>query len=209
MENIHQEILSLIDQAQNDIDFQADYSEYIIATGDSSADYALYHIDISDDYYVFITFSDSIFNNFSVVYKGHHPFIGSNDDTSPPPLDTMDQIYNFVIDILDKQNDRTLTGFQSFDEFNVLTQGNQTWILQDKQGQNTNIIALANINNDCIMAFDELMADGLIELTPTSFLVAQTEGTVYDIEIAEEVKVYNSPRWLPILVKKGKNFVEE
>lgn len=118
-------------------------------------------------------------------------------------------IKEFILRILKQQGDRTLIGFQAFEEFNELTKGDLKWTLNDAQGRDTNIIILSDITSECIKAFQEMLYDEIIEMKPTTFLVAMTERAVYDFEIAEKIKVYKKDKWLPMLIKKGKSFVED
>lgn len=132
-----------------------------------------------------------------------------NHNTNHQNLETMkENIKHFVLEILRKQNDRTLIGFQQYDEFNKLTKGNLVWTLGKGESYDTNIIMLSDVNEECIKAFQEMNRDEIIELTPTTLLVAISENAIYKLEIAKQIRVYKKARWIPFLVKKGKKFIE-
>lgn len=119
-----------------------------------------------------------------------------------------DLIKQKIIEILTQFEDRVLTGFKPFDDFNQLATGDQIWTVATPDGQDTNIILLSDINKDCIDAFNELKNDGIIGLRNCDPFIAMVEGDIYKLPFPKSIKVYKSPRWLPTLVYRGKNWIK-
>ncbi len=76
--------------------------------------------------------------------------------------------------------------------------------------ENTNILLLGGCSQDFILAIGDLISNGILTFEPCSLFVVNADGgEIYDLPIAkaEAKKVsYQTLHWLPILIKKGKNF---
>ena len=126
-------------------------------------------------------------------------------------METLKEKIKFeIVNILNKYDDRVLTGFSIFEEFQESAKGNSTWILpHPSSGKSTNIILLTNINQDCINAFIELKNEEKITLSSCNFLTVLAEGDFYKLPIVQKVKYHKKPHWMPILVKKGKKWPKQ
>jgi hypothetical protein len=119
------------------------------------------------------------------------------------------KIKNLIIDILSTYEDRVLTGFMPLDNFREIASGDLNWGLLTEDHSPTNILLLANINQDCLEAFTELKDDSVIDLRPFDPFLAMAEGDLYKLPIATKVKKYKSLHWLPMLVFKGPKFPKD
>ena len=73
------EALKFIDEAKSDSSaFMTAYPANLRATGESPADYALYEFELSDNYYLVIDFAGLVFEDFSIVCRGHESHIVYN-----------------------------------------------------------------------------------------------------------------------------------
>lgn len=111
-----------------------------------------------------------------------------------------------IIEVLKRNNDMTLTGFMTLPDFVTIAGGDRSWYAETKDGADSNILLLSDINSDCIKAFNELKFAKIISFEPTTKLIAVSDGNFYDLPIATEHKFYQKEHWLPTLVKKGVNF---
>lgn len=69
MNNILEKAKRIIEKAMNDENFLADYSDSMIAMGERTVDYCAYCIDLDDEYFLIVDFSDFGFDDFSIVNK--------------------------------------------------------------------------------------------------------------------------------------------
>jgi hypothetical protein len=76
----------------------------------------------------------------------------------------VDLIKAKIIEVLKRNGDMTLTGFMAMPDFAEIASGNRQWTLETKQGHDSNIILLDDVNSECIRAFRELKLDNIIEL---------------------------------------------
>jgi len=68
--------LDIIKIAENNSgNFHSMYSQFLRATGESSADYSLYEIELSEDYLLVIDFVDFSISDFSIVHRSHTKYI--------------------------------------------------------------------------------------------------------------------------------------
>lgn len=65
-------------------------------------------------------------------------------------------------------------------------------------GKKANIVFLLNTNDDFVTAIEELKAEGKIEMKPLDFLSSVLDGSIYNLPIAKEARVYASPHWMPV-----------
>jgi hypothetical protein len=119
----------------------------------------------------------------------------------------VDLIKAKIIEVLKRNGDMTLTGFMAMPDFLELAGGQKESFVNTKEGKDSNILLLAEINSDCIKAFNELKFDNIISFEPTSRVAAVADGNFYDLPIATDHKFYKEAHWLPTLVKKGVNFL--
>lgn len=75
MDPILQKAIVLIEEATNNDNFHFDYSDNLIATGGSSADYSAYYFELSEDYFLTLDFKDFSFDDFSIVGKSQKQLI--------------------------------------------------------------------------------------------------------------------------------------
>lgn len=115
------------------------------------------------------------------------------------------KIKDYIVNWLSENEDITMNGLQSHEEFNEISSGEFSWIL-DKNGKKTNIIMMSNISQECIDSFMELIDNKVIKIKATSLMVAMLDGKTLSLPIAKSVRVYKTPRWIPILVEKSINF---
>jgi hypothetical protein len=111
-----------------------------------------------------------------------------------------------IIEILQTNDDLTLTGFMAIPDFADLAGGDRQWFAATQQNKDSNILLLRDIKSECINAFNALKVDKIINLEPTTVFVAATEGLLYNLPTPTELKVHKEKHWLPTLVKKGENF---
>jgi hypothetical protein len=118
----------------------------------------------------------------------------------------VDLIKAKIIEILNYNSDMTLTGFMANPDFVEIAGGQKGWYAETKQGADSNILLLDDINSECIKAFNELKSSKIISFEPTTEIIAAADGIAYDLPIATDHKYYKEEHWLPTLVKKGVNF---
>jgi hypothetical protein len=119
-----------------------------------------------------------------------------------------EKIKDYIVKCLNENDDITMNGLQSQGGFNEITSGKFSWTVSDKNGNETNIIMMNNISQECIDSFIELIDNDIIKINPTSLLVAMVDGKTISVPIAKSIRKYKEPRWIPMLVEKSRNFKE-
>jgi hypothetical protein len=71
---------------------------------------------------------------------------------------------------------------------------------------NNNIFIWFHCSEQAIQAIKELLNEKQIELHSTSHLTYHIDGSIPRYPIAKSDRVYKSPRWQPMALKKGKTF---
>jgi plasmid maintenance system killer protein len=68
----------IIEEAKTNKNFHADYENNLRATGASAEEYALYEIELNEEYYLVIDFVNHKFEDVSLVNRGHEAHISYN-----------------------------------------------------------------------------------------------------------------------------------
>ncbi|PBQ32397.1 hypothetical protein CNR22_11655 [Sphingobacteriaceae bacterium] len=77
-EEIFKKAADIIEEAKTDKNFRSDYEVNLLAIGDSAEEYSLYEIELSEDYYLVIDFVNFVFEDASLVSRGHESHISYN-----------------------------------------------------------------------------------------------------------------------------------
>ena len=74
---------------------------------------------------------------------------------------------------------------------------------------NSNIMLVSNVNMDFCEAIHDLLNNRILDIERCDIHVVLFEGgEVYDYPIAEdEYAAYSNTHWLPVMIKRGENFV--
>lgn len=115
------------------------------------------------------------------------------------------RIKDYIVNWLNENEDITMNGLQGHEEFQEISFGDFSWTV-DKDGKETNIIMMNNISQECIDSIIELINGDIIKIQPTSLMVAMIDGNIFRVPIAKSIRVYKTPRWIPMLIEKSKNF---
>ena len=115
-------------------------------------------------------------------------------------------IKDYIVNWLNENEDITMNGLQSHEEFNKISSGDFSWTVSHKNGNETNIVMMNNVSQECIDSFIELIDKDIIKIKPTSLMVAMIDGNILGVPVAKSIRNYKTPRWIPMLVEKSKNF---
>ena len=115
-------------------------------------------------------------------------------------------IKDYLVNWLKEYDDITMNGLQSHEEFKNISSGNFSWTVSVKNGEETNIVMMNNVSQKCIDSFIELIENDIIKIKPTTLFIAMIDGNVFKAPIAKSIRNYKTPRWIPMLIEKGKNF---
>jgi pentose-5-phosphate-3-epimerase len=74
-----------------------------------------------------------------------------------------EKIKDYIVKCLNENDDITMNGLQSQGGFNEITSGKFSWTVSDKNGNETNIIMMNNISQECIDSFIELIDNDIID----------------------------------------------
>lgn len=113
---------------------------------------------------------------------------------------------NIIIDLFTETHELPLTAFKSrIQEI----KGDYDFFFPAKGIEDTNILLISGVNKEFISVFNALIGDNILTFEPCSFLVVNFDGgEIYDLPLAKAKKLdYKTPHWLPLLIKRGKNFV--
>ena len=116
-----------------------------------------------------------------------------------------ESIKSKIVDVIERFGNKTLLGLMEFPDIKEMSFGNLEWELK-KDGQDLNVIIITDVNKDFIVATKELIDSDIIDMKATDILNSTFDGKVYEIPVAESLRVYKVKHWLPMIIIKGKNF---
>jgi hypothetical protein len=119
-----------------------------------------------------------------------------------------EQMKNMIVNRLTSYHDFVLSSLNNWGEFVKLCGGDKHLSLQTVKGEETNIIVLMDVSDEFRNTFKALHETQIIKLSSCNEeLIAIDNGQYYPFPIAKSVKVFKEPRWMPMLVQKGYNFI--
>ena len=112
---------------------------------------------------------------------------------------------NKILKLISNTNDLSLTAFKNRIPEII---GDCDFHFPAKGIENTNILLISGVNKEFISVLNELITTEVLTFEPCSFFVVNSDGgEVYDVPIVQSQKMsYKTLHWLPLLMKKGKNF---
>lgn len=78
MNKILEKATKIIEKAMNDENFLADNSDSMIAMGERQVDYCAYCLDLDDENFLIVDFTDFGFDDFSIVNKKQKALINDS-----------------------------------------------------------------------------------------------------------------------------------
>ena len=110
-----------------------------------------------------------------------------------------------IIELVKNKTDLSLTAFKShLPEI----EGDLEYHFPAKGVEATNILLIANVNQEFIDGIHDLINAQILTFQPCDFyIVTYDGGEVYDLPLVKKNQLqYKELHWLPILIKKGPNF---
>ena len=90
------------------------------------------------------------------------------------------------------------------------TSGELVWDLGNKDGEARNVFVATDVNKEFIRSVNELMNEGIIEVTSCHPMIVSFDGgEIYDYKIAKSGKTYKKMRWLPLVVNLTESKIKE
>ncbi len=110
-----------------------------------------------------------------------------------------------IIELIARTHDLALTAFKSY---LPEIKGDYDYYFPAKDIPETNILLIAGVSDTFINALGELINEDVLTFAPCSILVVNFDGgEMYQLPLVEKPQFYfETVHWLPIIIKKGKNF---
>jgi len=75
--------------------------------------------------------------------------------------------------------------------------------------KNENVVIWSDLTENACRAFDQLMAENVFSLDPTNVMNYLADGRSLSLPLVQSKADYKTPHWLPVMIKRGKNFPQD
>jgi len=117
------------------------------------------------------------------------------------------KIKEYILLYLKENEDVALCALPDHPEIIEISRGDMSWNFPIKGIENSNIIMVYAVTSEFITALYELEKSKKIEINETSELVARIDSNyIPPFQLAKKLMEYKTPRWIPMIVKKGTKF---
>lgn len=139
--------------------------------------------------------------NYPQSLTGHTATVGSNQKEKNKDIN----MKNEILAAVNRAGDIALTAFK---HHVPEAAGEYDFIFPAKGIENSNILLIGRVSEEFINTMNELITNQVLTFEPCSFFVVTADGgEIYDIPLVKTNKLsYKTLHWLPILIKRGKNF---